>query len=115
MTPLLIRLDNNTPFTPAAPVAVPLGEPTAQTRSALHHSLPAQRVATGIWECTPGIWRRQVTQGEYSYFISGEGCFTPDDGPAIEFRAGDAIYFAPATQGIWEIRQTVRKAYLILD
>lgn len=114
MTPVLIRLYSDTPFTRAVPVAAPLGAPVAQTCTALHHDLPTQQVATGIWECTPGTWRRQVMQGEYSYFISGEGSFTPDDGSAIEFRSGDAIYFAPDTPGVWEIRQTVRKAYLIL-
>ena len=33
----------------------------------------------------------------------------PDEGQAVEFRAGDALYFAAATQGTWDIRQTVRK------
>ncbi len=70
---------------------------------------------TGIWECTPGRFRRQVEQAEYSYIVSGEGRFTPDEGQAVEFRAGDALYFAVATQGTWDIRQTVRKTYLIFD
>ncbi|HFL2789117.1 TPA: cupin domain-containing protein, partial [Pseudomonas aeruginosa] len=49
------------------------------------------------------------------YIVSGEGRFTPDEGQAVEFRAGDALYFAAATQGTWDIRQTVRKTYLIFD
>uniref|UniRef100_UPI000666B36B cupin domain-containing protein n=1 Tax=Pseudomonas aeruginosa TaxID=287 RepID=UPI000666B36B len=60
-------------------------------------------------------FRRQVEQAEYSYIVSGEGRFTPDEGQAVEFRAGDALYFAAATQGTWDIRQTVRKTYLIFD
>ncbi|WP_225316340.1 cupin domain-containing protein, partial [Pseudomonas aeruginosa] len=38
---------------------------------------------TGIWECTPGRFRRQVEQAEYSYIVSGEGRFTPDEGQAV--------------------------------
>ncbi|PBM00239.1 hypothetical protein B8B58_33700 [Pseudomonas aeruginosa] len=50
-----------------------------------------------------------------SPIVSGEGRFTPDEGQAVEFRAGDALYFAAATQGTWDIRRTVRKTYLIFD
>ncbi|GAB7406596.1 cupin domain-containing protein [Enterobacter hormaechei] len=97
----------------ASPVAVPLGEPVAQTRA--YAVERTDQVETGIWECTPGRFRRQVEQAEYSYIVSGEGRFTPDEGQAVEFRAGDALYFAAATQGTWDIRQTVRKTYLIFD
>lgn len=69
--------------------------------------------STGFWECTPGRFRRQVPEAEYSYFIEGRGSFTPDSGEKIEFCAGDAIYFAANTQGEWEIFETVRKAYVI--
>ncbi|MNR69306.1 Cupin domain protein [compost metagenome] len=55
-----------------------------------------------------------MAEAEYSYVISGEGSFTPDDGETIEFRAGDVLYFTANTQGTWEIRQTLRKTYLIL-
>ena len=97
----------------ASPVAVPLGEPVAQTRA--YAVERTDQVETGIWECTPGRFRRQVEHAEYSYIVSGEGRFTPDEGQAVEFRAGDALYFAAATQGTWDIRQTVRKTYLIFD
>ncbi|MBI8178239.1 DUF861 domain-containing protein [Pseudomonas aeruginosa] len=53
-------------------------------------------------------------EAEYSYIISGEGNFTTDGGDTIEFRAGNALYFAASTQGTWDIRQTLRKTYLIL-
>jgi uncharacterized cupin superfamily protein len=114
MNPVLIRLETETAFAPATPVGASLGEPVAQARTALHRELPAEGASTGIWECTPGRFRRQIAQAEYSYFICGEGSFTPDGGETVEFRAGDAIYFAADSQGTWDIRQTVRKTYLIL-
>jgi uncharacterized cupin superfamily protein len=115
MNPVLIHLENDNAFAEAAPIGAPVGEPVAQARTALHQEIPTQNVSTGFWECTPGRFRRQVVQAEYSYFIEGEGSFTPDGGDTIEFRAGDAIYFAANTQGTWEVRRTVRKSYLILD
>ncbi|MNF39516.1 hypothetical protein D3C81_1706380 [compost metagenome] len=114
MNPVLIRLEHDDAFAPAAPVGAPLGQPVALARTALHQELPGQGASVGIWECTPGRFRRQVAQAEYSYFICGGGSFTPDGGESIEFGAGDAIYFAADTQGTWDIRQTVRKTYLIL-
>lgn len=111
MNPILVRAEEHA-FTAPAPVGAPTGAPVATMRIAGHTDIPAG--GAGIWECTPGRFRRQVAPAEYSYFIAGEGSFTPDGGPPVAFRAGDAMYFAPDTQGEWEILTTVRKAYLIL-
>lgn len=112
MNPILIRVEDDTAFTAPAPVGAPTGAQLAMTRTAGHTDTPSGGV--GIWECTPGRFRRQVIQAEYSSFIEGEGSFTPDGGDPIEFRAGDSIYFAAGSQGEWNIRKTVRKTYLIL-
>lgn len=114
MSPLLIRLNDESSFTEAAPVGQPIGQPVAMSRTAGHRALADSNATTGIWECSPGRFRRQVMEAEYSYIISGEGSFTPDDGETIEFGAGDALYFAANTEGTWDIRQTLRKTYLIL-
>lgn len=114
MSPLLIRLDDESCFTEATAVGQPVGQPVAQARTAVHRSLQDKNGMTGIWECSRGRFRRQVMEAEYSYIISGEGSFTTDDGDTIEFRAGDALYFAANTLGTWDIRQTLRKTYLIL-
>lgn len=114
MNPVLIHLESDAAFGPAAAVGAPLGEPVAMARTALHQELAGQGASTGLWECTPGRFRRQVAQAEYSYIISGEGSFTPDGAEAIVFGPGDALYFAANTQGTWDVRQTVRKTYLIL-
>lgn len=111
-SPVLIRVENDSAFSAPAAVGAPTSDEIAHARTAGNTQTPAGNA--GIWECTPGRFRRQVAQAEYSYFISGEGSFTPDGGGTVEFRAGDSIWFAPDTQGEWDIRQTVRKAYLIL-
>ncbi|MBI8178233.1 cupin domain-containing protein [Pseudomonas aeruginosa] len=114
MYPLVIRLSGESAFTETTPVGQPVGDLVAMSRTAEHRALEDRNATTGVWECSSGQFRRQVAGAEYSYIIGGEGTFTPDDGEPIEFRAGDALYFAANTQGVWDIRQAVRKTYLIL-
>lgn len=114
MTPILIRLQNDAQFCAPVPAGKPVGGTMPMTRTALDQDVPSQNVSTGIWECTAGCLRRQIMQAEYSYIVEGKGVFIPDNGDPIAFQAGDSIYFAPNTHGIWEITETVRKTYLIL-
>lgn len=94
------------------PVAVPLSEPTAQiNETCTQHN---DGIESGVWECTPGKWRRQITQQEFCHFISGECTFIPDEGEPIEIKAGDAIMFPANSMGVWDIKQTVRKTYILL-
>ncbi|MCU1717892.1 cupin domain-containing protein [Pseudomonas sp. 5P_3.1_Bac2] len=94
------------------PVAVPLGEPVAITSGqGIEH---ADGVAAGVWECTPGRWRRQIAQQEFCHFISGRCTFTPDGGEPITINPGDALLFPANTFGIWDIQETVRKTYVLL-
>jgi uncharacterized cupin superfamily protein len=72
-------------------------------------------VETGIWECTPGRWRRQIVEQEFCHFISGRGTFTPDGGEPIAFQAGDAFLLPQNSLGIWDIQETVRKTYVIIE
>lgn len=114
MTPIIKRLAADTEFSAATPVTQPLGDVVSQTRIALDEAVEDPRFSLGVWECTPGTWRRQVLQAEYSYFIIGKGSFNPDEGEVIHFQAGDAVYFAPNTTGVWVIEETVTKHYFIV-
>ncbi|MFK0270460.1 cupin domain-containing protein [Pseudomonas asiatica] len=90
-------------------------EPSAQARLASSVTLDDGRGEAGIWQCSPGQFKRQVMQAEYSYIVSGEGSFTPQGGEPINFTAGDVLYFSANTHGTWDIRSTVRKTYIILS
>lgn len=109
--PILIRVEGEDAFGSPVAVSRPTSEEAALVRVAADREIPVG--TTGIWECTPGRFRRQVPQAEYSYFIAGHGSFTPDGGERIQFRAGDAVYFPAGTEGEWNILETVRKAYVI--
>ena len=68
----------------------------------------------GIWECSPGRWRRQIKEAEFTYFISGRCTFIADDGQRLEIQSGDTAYWPANSTGIWEIHEAVRKVYILL-
>lgn len=113
MHPIVIPAVSETQFSDPVPVGTPVGDSVAHARLAGERDLPGVAASTGIWECSPGSFRRGVKQAEYSFIIIGEGSFTPDGGEPLPFRAGDTLCFPPDCQGTWTIRQTVRKSYVI--
>ncbi|HEJ1202015.1 TPA: cupin domain-containing protein [Pseudomonas aeruginosa] len=96
----------------ASPVEVPLGEPVAQTRA--YAVERTDLVETGIWECTPGRWRRQIVEQEFCHFLQGRCTFTPDGGETIRIEAGDALLLPENSLGVWDVQETVRKSYVII-
>ena len=94
------------------PVAVPLGEPVSiASVTCVERS---DGVETGIWECTPGRWRRQITAQEFCHFIQGRCTFTPDHGEPLHIQAGDALMLPANSTGTWDILETVRKTYVLI-
>ncbi|PNB72167.1 cupin [Pseudomonas sp. GW456-E7] len=94
------------------PVAVPLGTPVA-----VASTTSVERddgVETGVWECTPGRWRRQIVAQEFCHFIQGRCTFTPDGGEPLYIEAGDALMLPANSLGIWDIQETVRKTYVLI-
>ena len=97
------------------PVPAPVGEPVSQVRSMSQASSSLSSSRCGVWECTPGRWRRQVTQAEFCHFLKGDCVFQPDDGEPIAIAAGDIVYFPANSTGVWEIRSTSRKVFVLFD
>lgn len=96
----------------SAPVAVPLGTPVAITSTTSVERNDG--VETGIWECTPGRWRRQIVAREFCHFIQGRCTFTPDNGDTLHIEAGDALMLPANSTGIWDVQETVRKTYVLI-
>lgn len=69
----------------------------------------------GIWECSPGRWQRTIMQEEFAHFVKGSARFIPAEGNPIEIHAGDTIWFPANSAGVWEIKEDVRKVYVIID
>lgn len=74
----------------------------------------AESTNTGIFECSAGSYRRIVMQPEVMHILQGHGRFTPDGEAPVDFAAGDTLFFAANTQGLWEMPETMRKFYVIL-
>jgi uncharacterized cupin superfamily protein len=73
----------------------------------------AESIDTGIFECTPGTYRRSVKQAEVMHMLSGSGRFTPDGEDTVHFKGGDTLFFEANTEGLWEVEETMRKVYVI--
>lgn len=97
---------------PPIPVKVPIGDVIAETRS---QSLTGEGARVGVWECTPGVWRRQVTQAEMCVIVSGRAVFEPTEGEPIAIEPGSTHYFPPNSLGVWRILETTRKIFVVFD
>lgn len=96
------------------PVGIPMSQPACELRG-VKKSIPGKEgTETGVWECSPGRYRREIKPGEVMHILAGECIFTPDGGEAIEIRAGDTLFMSPNTMGVWDIRSTVRKVYVLI-
>ena len=97
------------------PVLKPLSSPPSRLIGRRYLNDSPGVDSMGIWECSPGHWRRTVMQEEFAHFITGSARFTPDDGEPIDVRAGDTIWFPANSNGVWDIIEHVRKVYVIID
>ncbi len=97
------------------PVAalIPVGEVLALYATAQDQNSEVIGAKIGIWESSPGQFRRAVKEREFSHIIQGSCIFTPDEGPSIELKAGDAVLFPANSQGVWDIKEDLRKTYCI--
>ncbi len=84
--------------------------------SGLQKVIPGKEdIDCGIFECTPGSYRRSVKQAEIMHFLGGNGSFTADGEETLEFKAGDSFFFEANTQGTWVVETAMRKLYVIFD
>jgi hypothetical protein len=74
------------------------------------------RVQTGIWECTPGSFpSRRDGFCELMHFVAGDATITDADGTRRKVHPGALIFVPDGWQGVWDIRETVRKTYVIVQ
>jgi uncharacterized protein len=94
-------------------VGQPLSEPPCQLRGK-KLVLPIENAPEmGVWECTPGRYRRQIRSAESMHVISGSATFTPDEGEPVALHAGDVYFFPPETLGVWDVHSVFRKLYVL--
>jgi uncharacterized cupin superfamily protein len=96
---------------------------TVGPRKGAVHGSPVERVQqisneglteVGVWECTPG--RFPVTRdGSHSfmYVLSGRASIYGSGGDVHELRPGTVMVEPDRWTGEWEIKETIRKVYVI--
>jgi hypothetical protein len=97
------------------PVKMPLTAPPSMLVGRKYIDEAPGIDSMGIWECSPGRWRRTIMEEEFAHFIVGSARFIPEAGEPIDIRAGDTIWFPANTRGVWEITEDVRKVYVIIE
>jgi uncharacterized protein len=79
-------------------------------------SSPDAVTQTGVWEATPG--RFTATRDGYHeicQILSGRVTVTPDGGEPVALAAGDTLVTPEGWRGVWEVHETVRKQYVIVQ
>lgn len=115
MTQVLTVVRNalQSPLGALTPARLPIGAPVAQAATAQAQTVEHVGASIGVWESSPGVFRRHLKNREFSHIVSGWCIFTPDGGEPVELRAGDAVLFPENCEGVWDIRETFRKTYVL--
>jgi uncharacterized cupin superfamily protein len=72
------------------------------------------RVRLGVWECTPGSFpAAKDGVGEHGHIIAGDATLHGTDGTSVELRPGVTFVTPDGWSGSWEIRETVRKVFMV--
>jgi uncharacterized cupin superfamily protein len=95
---------------PDEPLTVTRGDPRAFVKELYRDD----GVQCGVWEVTPGQFTGEnVGFGEHMHVLAGEATVTSEDGSTIRLLPGVRFCAPAGWRGRWEVRQTVRKIYVI--
>lgn len=92
---------------------------TTSDRTELNHThfaTPDEALTTGTWECAP--CREEIAAypvHEMMTVISGRVVLTRAGGTTESLGPGDTFFIAKGTPLTWEITETLRKFYMIVE
>ena len=88
-----------------------------ERRNWVLHEDASTGLCVGIWECEPGRWRIEFGANEHEYFIvlSGRCRVHKAAGGYEEFGPGQAVVLPPLFRGSFEVLETMRKDFVIVD
>ena len=114
-----IRIPTHDPFDGLEPTdyipreAVQSGDPRERGRS--YYKDQTQQLDAGVWECEPH--QHIIESAPYDEFVYLlEGCINIIDaeGNVETFRAGDSFFMPRGCHCIWDVKEAVRKLYVVL-
>ncbi len=68
----------------------------------------------GTWECEPGILEIDLDVTEFCHILKGHWILTSESGQVTEVKAGDSFVFPKGWKGTAEVKETIRKVYMVL-
>ena len=98
------------------PAGVREGADSGNPEMALKEISSSDGIDVGIWECTPGGWaivNRPNT--EICSIVSGKGIITDADGTRRYLETGTVLTLPKGWSGRWDITETLRKVYVIVE
>lgn len=110
---VVVRQAENAQLGVPAPAKLPVGELIAQQSTAQDQTSESIAASIGVWESSPGKFKRHVANREFSHIVKGWCIFTPEGGEPVELHAGDAVLFPANCEGVWDIKEDFRKTYCI--
>ncbi|MEO0397829.1 MAG: cupin domain-containing protein [Pseudomonadota bacterium] len=90
----------------------PVGAPSKQTDSGFFEE---GNLVAGTWQCEPGVMTLDLDITEFCHLLKGHWVLTSDTGVVTELKAGDSWIFPKGWKGKSEVKETVRKVYLIIS
>lgn len=71
----------------------------------------------GVWASEPGAWSIAFHDGRHEYFhvLAGRIRITAMDGDMREFGPGDACVIPAGFTGLFEVLESTRKHYVMVD
>mgnify|MGYP001157115393 FL=1 len=69
---------------------------------------------SGTWECEPGILELALEVTEFCHILEGHWVLTSESGQVTEVKAGDSFVFPNGWKGVAEVKQKLRKVYMMI-
>ena len=91
---------------------IPIGDLPLQTDSGFFEE---GNLVAGTWECEPGILQLDLEITEFCHLLKGHWILTSESGKVTEIKAGDSWIFPNGWKGMAEVKETVRKVYMIIS
>lgn len=91
------------------------GNPLRTTHQ--YFAAPGGDRSAGIWACEPGAWKIAFAPGKDEFFcvIEGRLRITDADGESREFGPGQAGVIPAGFAGTFEVLDSVRKYYVVME
>ena len=82
-----------------------------------HYDGTAGEFSRGVWQCEPGSWNIQFAANKEEFFcvIEGRVRLHQTDGRTVDIAAGEAAVIPAGFVGRFEVIESVKKYYVVLD